>query len=519
MTKVLIYNFSGELDDISHLFPNERLARITAIARKQQCEVDLIDRANYQDLHRFGKEFLLDLSELAFEETNPRYEAKLHIEAEFLLAQSYDIIFLNLWHGTGFKFSMDLAFFLKQACPNIRIYGVGQKVDWFTGHILLLSRNTLDGVITGLGYNAIEAVLAGHSFAECPNTISCQHGITVITPKEVLDVDRYPTGIYDPDVYHGIQYKLPFHTITLSNQACPNHCVFCVRPENYGQLNIERQTHLVLEEMRVSFFQYGISYFRFEDSTPPEGALTRLAHAILASDIAGKVYFTAFSRIDTNSVEDFHLLHQAGCISLFFGVESLADENLLRLQKGITYEEVRTTLQLAHNAEIRTVCSFIVPIPGETTTSLETTIARIKENREYIDAVLSLPGGVYPQTEWGRNPDAYNIILDDDYIVKLITYPIRYLFPMQYWPPFPFKYPVLGKPAVEVTLADILSVLQTFQQAVQQDLRIPPIQDYLFLLANYLHEKPEVVTQQVVHLMVTRNYLGVGELLQQHVTV
>ena len=46
MGRYLLYNFSGEVDDLSHLFANERLAQIAAIIRAQGAEVRIWDRGN-----------------------------------------------------------------------------------------------------------------------------------------------------------------------------------------------------------------------------------------------------------------------------------------------------------------------------------------------------------------------------------------------------------------------------------------------------------------------------------------
>lgn len=518
MQRYLVYNFSGELDDISHLFPNERLARIAAIVSASGQPVDLLDRANFFDLQRVGAAYLEHLGQLAFHDTDAVYEAQLYAEADALLARRYDVIFFNLWHGTGFKFTFDLACRLKQMNPALRMYGVGQKVDWFKEHILTLPNNPLDGLITGLGYNAIAAIVAGDEVTHCPNTIMMQDGQLIINEKLAINVDEYPIGNYDATIYQHLADKLPMHTITLSNQACPNHCVFCVRTENYGKTNIPRNIDAVLDEMRESFHRHHIRYFRFEDSTPPRDALTAISRAIIASEMNGQIHFTAFSRIDTNSTEDFSLLRQAGCVALFFGVESLDDENLLRLRKGITYESVRATMGRAHDAGIVSIGSFIVPMPGDTHESIERTVTRIRENREIFDSVLSLPAGVYPPTEWGKDPERYGIQLDEDYLERFLTFPIKYLLPLKYWPSAPFRYTLFGKPASEVAFPEIVAAFEEFQQRIKTETGIPCIPDYYFLMAHYLHQDSASVTRQMVTCLMQRDYAGLAALFQHQET-
>ena len=512
MKRMLVYNCSGELDDLSHLFPNERLARIAAIIRAEGYHADLIDRANFSDLQRFGAEFLTLLGELPFAGTHPSYEARLREEVDALLANDYQLIFLNLWHGTGFKFSMDLARLLKAARPDVPIFGVGQKIDWFKEAILTFAGNGLDGLVTGLGYNAVRAIVRNEAGTSCPNTIMRVNGTVVENPREVLRVDDYPSGDFSPEVYHGIAEKLPIQPITLSNQACPNSCIFCVRPQNYGQVNRRRSVNNVVEEMLEAYTERGIRHFRFDDSTPPPLAMTDLARALLRSELAGRITFSGFARVDTNSEEDFFMLRDAGCLALFFGVESLDDGNLRRLEKGTTYHAVLDTIRRAHAAGIVTVSSFIMPMPGETRHSMQTTLERIADNREIFDSVLALPAGIYPPTAWARHPEKYGVALDDDYLERFVTFPIRYLLPAHYWPVPPFRYAVMGKSLEDTTFNDIIAVYEEFQRIIQRDIGIPCIPDYYYLAADYLGMNPAECTRRIINGMIARDYAGIAHL-------
>jgi len=510
--KYLIYNFSGELDDISHLFPNERLGRIAAIIKKHGKDVDIIDRANFSDLMDFGREYMENLGKLSFYDTNKLYESRLNEEAENIVNSNYDVIFLNLWHGTGFKFSIDLASLVKKENPNVKIYGVGQKIDWFKEHILKLSNNYLDGLITGLGYNAIEEIILNNEFGNIPNLILCNDGKIKQNGKIPINVDDYPVALYDKNIYRNVGYKIPIYSVTLSNQACPNKCVFCIRPENYGRINKARKTENVLNELEQLNSRYGIAHFRIEDSTPPKNSLSELSKAILGSKLKGKIKLCGFSRVDTNSGDAFNLLKEAGFVALFFGIESLDDGNLLKLKKGISYEQINNTIKKVHKSGIYTVGSFIFPIPGETKESMENTLKRISELKPYLSSLLVLPAGIYPNTEWHRNFAQYGIQLDDDYVEKFVIYPIKYLVPLQYWPPSPFKYEIMNKKVEEVDFKYILNVYKVFLDKVSKEFNIPPIPDYYFLLANLLGKDYVTTTKAIVQHMVNRNYPSIKNL-------
>ena len=69
MKKYLIYNFPGEIDDLSHLFPNERLAQIAAIIKSAGRDVEIWDRADIYTLQRLRpkrlKKRLVSLPEMS----------------------------------------------------------------------------------------------------------------------------------------------------------------------------------------------------------------------------------------------------------------------------------------------------------------------------------------------------------------------------------------------------------------------------------------------------------------------
>jgi radical SAM superfamily enzyme YgiQ (UPF0313 family) len=506
--KALVYNFSGEVDDIAALFPSERLARVGAILRRAGHDVTVLDRTNFTDLLRYGASFMENLGGLAFEETHDAYARGVAAEADELVSAGYDPCFMYLWSGTGFKFTMDLAAAIKQRAPATRLYGFGQRVDWFAGDILRLPENRLDGLVSGLGYNAVTALAAGADPAGVPDFIRLVDGVPTVNPRETIDVDDYPAPVYDDTVYRRLDAKIPLFQLTLSNQACPHACPFCVRVANYGRDIRPRAIGPVLAEMEQLFRDRGAHHFRIEDSTPPRGALTELAAAILKSPLNGQVRLSGFARADANRDEDFDLMRRAGFMALFFGIESLDDDTLVRLGKGFTYDTVRQTLRKVHAAGIRTVGSFIFPTPGETRSSMANTLRRIAELRPDLDALVVTPAGVYAPSDWGRHPERYGIRLAPNYVRECVVYPLKYLIPLRHWKPLPFSYRLMGKEAEEVTFQDIVSIQEEFVNVVRKDIKLPGLPDYYFLVADLMGQPAAAATATLVDAMMRRDYGG-----------
>ncbi|MFO7957421.1 MAG: radical SAM protein [Candidatus Brocadiia bacterium] len=538
MDRYLIYNFSGEIDDLSHLFPNERLAQLAAIIRAEGAEAEVWDRGNVDVMEElaparwkrsvagFAGERLFrtiaqnggpnPLEKAVYgtplkvvsgsmeKEVERNYDDFMHREARRIAEGGFDAVILNLWQG-GFGHSMRLAELVKEAA-DIPVYGTGQRVDWFQQHILR-HYSQLDGIILGLGYGTVRRLARGEPFGELPNVAYMNGRATPeCTERRVTKVDALPMPDYSPEVYRGIEGLIPLAHVALSNQACPNRCAFCPRPTNYGRVVRRKPVEHAVQEV-AKLCEQGFRHFRIADSTPPPGQLTDFADGIIRHRLHERdIRITAFSRIDQNRDEDFELLRRAGFEALFFGLETLDDKGLRRIRKGITYEDIRHTLRRAHDEGFFVVGSLIFPLPGETADSRETTFARLRELEPWLDSVLIQPAGVYPSSPWGRNPEEFDIHLEDDYIARLMDYPVKLIIPMRFWPPFPFSYPIMGKPAAEVSFEDIRTAFESFARRVWRELDVSNVQDYALLVADMLDEEPRAFADHVKRVLITRDY-------------
>lgn len=514
MAKYLIYNFSGELDDISHLFPNDRLATIAAIIQAKGLPVQIWDRGNIDSLTSIGKVRLQEIGNLAFHDTSDTYQALVEAEADAILEHAFDTVLLNLWQGSGFKFSVDLATSLKAKDGSLTIVAIGQKVDWYKEHILNLVPS-LDGLMLGLEYDAIGALVEGRSLGSIPNMAVRDNGTIKFTPRTTIDPNGLPRPLYTPAVHRGIEGKLPLYSVSLSNQACMGQCTFCPRPANYGNKIIRKDSDHAASEVEALFHESGVRCFRIADSTPAPGTLTDFANALISRGLHTEdIFISSFARIDISRGEDFQRLREAKIGALFFGIESLDDDSLRRMKKGITFESIRETLTRAREADIFTVGSFIFPAPGETEESRRNLIERLGEIRDVLCSLLALPAGVIPVTEWGQHPAEHGIELHEGYVEKFLIYPFKYLLPFAQWPQAPFSYDLLGKRAKDVTHDDVARPYVEFMEYVKTELKIPYIPDYYWTLAACLHEDSGALTARFVRDMVCGDYEDIKTVIE-----
>ncbi len=553
--RYIIYNFSGLAGDLYQLVPDKFLAMLaTLLNRREAGSAQVWDRGNLVDaqrlmpgtalgagLRRVGERLFRSLERdgaagkvtgalfgalnaLADRRAAALGHGLIDREAEAILSQPVEAVFLNMRHGPGFEETIRLAERLRRARPDLTIIAIGHRASWFARHLAGMY-GVFDAFVIGpSSYDTMIALAEGADPAEVTNTAFWRGG-KVVTTDRVYDHDPNEDAIasYDPDVYIGIEGQLPLREITMANEACPFSCHFCIRPVTYGTRWKARNVSLVVDEIEHRIRDEGIRCFRCSDSTPPPGMLTAVAREMIRRGLDEEgLHLSSFGRANRNMREDYVALRRAGFDSLFFGAESGCQRVLDEvLGKKVTVAEIKTAVIEAHEAGLAPVASFMFPTPGETAQSRQETLELLEELRPYLAAALIQPSGVYPETLWHRRAAEFGISLDEDYITKAVTYPINPLKPIRLWPAFPFSYGLMGKEAPEVGFQDIVRTFSDFARQVWNKpehggLGIPNVQDYGIALARHLGHDPVEFSNRCLRYMVTRDlramadYVGVG---------
>jgi radical SAM superfamily enzyme YgiQ (UPF0313 family) len=85
------------------------------------------------------------------------------------------------------------------------------------------------------------------------------------------------------------------------------------------------------------------------------------------------------TRIDLLSEDLLKAMRSAGCENIFFGLESASQEVLDTIRKGFSIERAKEVIKTAEKLGIKTHCSFIIGLPGETVESLNKMVDFIQE--------------------------------------------------------------------------------------------------------------------------------------------
>ena len=87
-----------------------------------------------------------------------------------------------------------------------------------------------------------------------------------------------------------------------------------------------------------------------------------------------KLVWSCYGRVDTTTKDMLREVANAGCWSIFYGLESGNQDLLDGINKGITLEQIRETIKWTHKFGIETRGSFMLALPGETPEKAEKTI-------------------------------------------------------------------------------------------------------------------------------------------------
>ena len=119
------------------------------------------------------------------------------------------------------------------------------------------------------------------------------------------------------------------------------------------------------------------------------------------------IKWMACGRVNLMTPEMLRMMKDAGCIRIFYGIESGDQKILDRVKKKTSLDQILETIRMTQRYEIPCVTSFILGLPGETIESMENTINfAVKLNADYATCSLATP---YPGTE------LYNSIIKDGY--------------------------------------------------------------------------------------------------------
>jgi anaerobic magnesium-protoporphyrin IX monomethyl ester cyclase len=199
------------------------------------------------------------------------------------------------------------------------------------------------------------------------------------TPKRdlIADLDTLPfpsREMFDNESYKNYYKKKFGYTTTaiMTSRGCPFACDFCSRPVFGNTLRTRTATNIADEIEEVSSLGYERVWFADDCFTLNPSRLREICQELDNRRL--RIGWECLSRVDTLDPELIRKMRQAGCLRVFFGIESGNDSILHIMNKQITTKQAEETVRLCKKEGIQTGAFFILGYPGENEKTISNTI-------------------------------------------------------------------------------------------------------------------------------------------------
>lgn len=375
----LLYNFSGVLPMIPL-----GVAYLTAYLKKH------------------GYHNIAVIDQPGWELTDQKLLALLSEEPFDIYALSTNIFSLSS--------SIEIASYIKKSVNPEATVVIGGPSAAFTPQTVLSEIPEVDFVQVGEGEEALLEIVRrkerGEKIENIPGLYWRDNGqIKYGGPIKHLDLKKIPFPVRDLLPNHLYNMHPPFGAYGRvaaieTIRGCNYGCNFCSIQQSVRFRPVDH----VIEELSLLAHK-GYREFHFVD---PTFSIDRERAALLCEAIISKfpgIYWTCKNRTDTVSPQLLKLMKQAGCYMIAYGIESGDNEILRQLNKKITVEEIRRTLQATRKANIRSLSYILIGSPGESEETVKNTVQMLID--EKVD--FALFGELMPDTE---SPLFRNLIED-----------------------------------------------------------------------------------------------------------
>lgn len=199
-------------------------------------------------------------------------------------------------------------------------------------------------------------------------------------------------------------------TPMMVTRGCPFRCDFCHKPV-FGDLFSSRSPESAIEEMtQIAGLGYQHVWMSDDLFTLNYRRTMELCRAIEAAGLP--LSWECLSRVSNVDHELFTQMRRAGCDRIFFGIESGDQGVLKQMNKGISPEQARQTVEACVRAGVRAAGFFMVGYLGETEESLLKTIrfsSRLPLDYVSYTIAYPLPGTrFYARVKERRSPGEWH---------------------------------------------------------------------------------------------------------------
>lgn len=272
----------------------------------------------------------------------------------------------------------------------------------------------------------VEALMKGEDLSLVDSIIFRCGEELVLTRDRQVDVDLNALTIPDYEGFRffdlGQEERASDSNIKLvgplcTSRSCPYQCTFCSRTGKGAYRT--RDLDLVFEEMEYLIEKFGINEFRFADELFAQDTqrVTEFCTRIKPMNLAWEIYLRVSSKV---TLELLQMMSDAGCSSVFYGLESACDKVLKSMKKGISEADILRVLTATKEVGMVAHGGFIFGDTAETKETVEYTLNFVEKHYHlmadvYFAPIMLLPGSLlyHKAIEDGKITDTTKFIAED----------------------------------------------------------------------------------------------------------
>ena len=282
-----------------------------------------------------------------------------------------------------YKSALQIAKIAKEVHPNCVTVLGGPHVTFWDDKALQECPE-LDIVIRREGENMllelVQRIEKGKDYTEVVGTTCRKNGQIIRNPDRpyIEDLDSLPfpaRHLWPMDELRQTEDILYLAT----SRGCVYWCEFCTTVRMHGRKYRIRSPKNVVDELEFLHKTYNVVNFTFCDDafTVDQARTEELCNDILSRGL--KIKWNCGTRVDMLTKELLVKMKEAGCVSVWFGVESGSQQVLDAMKKGITPELTMKVLGWVREVGLKPVPNVILGFPGETKESAWKTIKFVEK--------------------------------------------------------------------------------------------------------------------------------------------
>jgi radical SAM superfamily enzyme YgiQ (UPF0313 family) len=273
---------------------------------------------------------------------------------------------------------------VKEVIPSCKVVVGGPHPSYMPES--MLQHPEIDYVVLGEGERAIVELATNITKHEDDRPIATIPGVAFryegkmvkTAPRFIRDMDQIPYPARHLLLMHlydrAIEFlsDKPVDTMNII-RGCPYNCAFCETKNLWGQTCRAFSPPRVVEEIDHLIKNYGSKgiYFVGDNFTIQKKRTIEICKLIKKQKL--DIEWVCDTRVDLISRELLKEMKDAGCQTIWFGVESGSPRILEKINKGITLEQAVHAFKLCREEGIHIASSFMLGIPGETAEDMKAT--------------------------------------------------------------------------------------------------------------------------------------------------